>query len=135
MRPPQREYVRRGRSEGHASSPCGGRAAASTDTGTPERERLAQLECENAQLREAMESRPVIDMARGVLMAGFGCPPDDAFEILAMVSQHSNIKLRLLAKTVTAAATGREPMPPKLQDHLAAAVDAWRRARETGMHG
>ncbi|GAA3068189.1 hypothetical protein GCM10010448_59360 [Streptomyces glomeratus] len=74
-----------------------------------------------------MESRPVIDMARGVLMAGFRCLPDDAFEILVMVSQHSNIKLRSVAKAVTAAATGRDPMPPELQDHLAAAVEAWRR--------
>lgn len=80
-----------------------------------------------------MESRPVIDMARGVLLAGFGCRPEDAWEILVAVSQHSNIKLRMVAEAVTVAATG-PPMPPELQDYLAAAVAEWRE-RETGSSG
>lgn len=68
-----------------------------------------------------MESRPVIDMARGVLMVGCACRPEEAWEILVTVSQHANIKLRDVATAVTAAATGT-PLPAPLQEHLAAAM-------------
>jgi hypothetical protein len=34
------------------------------------------LESENAQLRRAMETRPLIDQARGMVMAMGPCPPD-----------------------------------------------------------
>lgn len=85
---------------------------------------------ENEQLQQAMESRPVIDMARGVVMAGYGCPPQGAWEILVTVSQHANIKPRHVAEAVTAAATGR-PMPHPLQGYLAAAVREWRTESET----
>ncbi|WP_308010818.1 ANTAR domain-containing protein [Streptomyces sp. AC495_CC817] len=87
-----------------------------------------ELQRENEQLKHAMESRPVIDMARGVLMAGFGCEPEEAWEILVTVSQHANIKLRDVAEAVTSAATGK-PMPELLQEHLAIAVQLWQARR------
>ncbi|WP_367318111.1 ANTAR domain-containing protein [Streptomyces sp. HUAS ZL42] len=89
---------------------------------------------EKEQLAHAMESRPVIDMARGVLIASFACQPEDAWEILVTVSQHANVKLREVADAVTAAATGK-PMPTELQDHLAAAVQTWQAGHEHGSSG
>ncbi|WP_308406859.1 ANTAR domain-containing protein [Streptomyces sp. AC555_RSS877] len=80
---------------------------------------------ENEQLKQAMESRPVIDMARGVLMGWLVCPSENAWEILVEVSQRSNVKVRVVVGAVTAAAAGKEPMPQTLRDHLVAAVARW----------
>lgn len=54
------------------------------------------------QLRTAMETRPVIDRASGVLMAAYGLTPDDAWATLVTVSQHSNTKLRAVAAEIEA---------------------------------
>ncbi|MET7665839.1 ANTAR domain-containing protein [Streptomyces sp. NPDC005463] len=83
---------------------------------------------EKEQLEHAMESRPVIDMARGVLMAGFACQPEEAWEIPVTASQHANVKLREVAQAVTSAAAGK-PMPALLQEHLAMAAQAWQAGR------
>ncbi|MEU9313585.1 ANTAR domain-containing protein [Streptomyces sp. NPDC048256] len=66
-------------------------------------------------------TRPVIDMARGVLIAGFGCNPEEARAILVAVSQHGAVRVPKVAETFTAAAAGI-PVPQELDDHLAAAV-------------
>ncbi|WP_020123729.1 ANTAR domain-containing protein [Streptomyces canus] len=84
----------------------------------------AELLKERDQLKKAMQSRPVIDMARGVLMVGYGCQPQQAWEILLAVSQHTNTKPREIAQAITDAATGK-PMPAPLQEHLATAVHTW----------
>ncbi|MGC0397511.1 AmiR/NasT family two-component response regulator [Streptomyces sp. SAI-126] len=89
----------------------------------------AELLREREQLKHAMERRPVIDMARGVLMAGFACRPDEAWDILVAVSQHANVKVRVVAEAVTATVT-EKPMPADLQDHLAAAVQRWQAERQ-----
>ncbi|MFD0305279.1 ANTAR domain-containing protein [Streptomyces sp. NPDC127119] len=73
------------------------------------------------QLRAAVQRRPVIDMARGMLMARWSCSEDDAWELLVNVSQHSNTKLHDIAEAVLASAHGG-PLPVPLQEHLAAAV-------------
>ena len=52
------------------------------------------------QMQEAMASRSVIDMAKGILMAQNGCSPDEAFTMLSHASQRSNRKLRDLARAV-----------------------------------
>ncbi|MEV7501574.1 ANTAR domain-containing protein [Streptomyces sp. NPDC093018] len=76
-------------------------------------EQLDLLRLEIAQLRQALDSRPVIDQARGVLMAAHGCTPDQAWEILREASQHSNTKLHRIAAAVTASATLDGPPPPE----------------------
>jgi transcriptional regulator with GAF, ATPase, and Fis domain len=54
-----------------------------------------------AQLQEAMESRAVIEQAKGVLMAGNrDLSADDAFDLLRKVSQRENLKLRDVARRV-----------------------------------
>jgi transposase len=94
----------------------------------------ADLLREKEQLERAMESRPVVDMACGVLMAGFACQPEDAREILVTVSQHTDIRLREVAEAVTGAAAGT-PMPPELQEHLSGAVQTRRAGPENGSSG
>ena len=49
------------------------------------------------QLQEALESRAVIEQAKGILIAEHRCDPDDAFEMLRIRSQHENRKLRDIA--------------------------------------
>ncbi|MGW7278058.1 ANTAR domain-containing protein [Streptomyces sp. NPDC054844] len=75
-------------------------------------ERLHVLQEEVHQLRQAIASRPVIDQARGVLMALHACTSDEAWHILREASQLSNTKLRTVAAAVTASAESDGPPPP-----------------------
>jgi GAF domain-containing protein len=54
-------------------------------------------------LRLAMQSRAVIEQAKGILMARHRCPPDEAFELLAAESQRTQRKLRDIARDVVEA--------------------------------
>ncbi|GGV22155.1 hypothetical protein GCM10010277_01020 [Streptomyces longisporoflavus] len=76
---------------------------------------------ELVQLRRAMRTRPVIDMARGVLMASFGLSAEDAWRVLVAVSQNTNTKLHTVADDLVTAVTG-EKIPKPLRRQLAAAV-------------
>lgn len=53
-----------------------------------------------AQMQEAMESRAVIEQAKGILVAQQGCTPTQAFDLLAAASQTSNRKLRDIAAAI-----------------------------------
>jgi hypothetical protein len=66
-------------------------------------ELISALREELAGLRLALESRAVIEQAKGVLMATAGCSADEAFELLRRQSQHENRKLRDIAAEVVAA--------------------------------
>jgi GAF domain-containing protein len=60
------------------------------------------------QMAEAMRSRAVIEQAKGILMGGRRCTADEAFQILARISQESQRKLRDVAAALVAdAASGR----------------------------
>ena len=50
------------------------------------------------QMRHALESRAVIEQAKGVLMARHGCSADEAFQLLVQQSQRTNRKLRDVAQ-------------------------------------
>jgi GAF domain-containing protein len=52
----------------------------------------------------AMDSRAVIEQAKGIIMAERRCTADEAFAILAKVSQDSNRKLRDVAAALVASA-------------------------------
>jgi GAF domain-containing protein len=52
------------------------------------------------QLQQAMESRAVIEQAKGILMAAQRCSPDAAFNILVRASQNQNRKLRAIASEI-----------------------------------
>ena len=52
------------------------------------------------QLQQALESRAVIEQAKGILMAAQRCTPDAAFNILVRASQNQNRKLRAIASEI-----------------------------------
>lgn len=61
------------------------------------------------QMRQALESRAVIEQAKGVLIAQLGGSADDAFDRLVELSQRSNRKLREVALSVVETAVkGRQ---------------------------
>ncbi|MFC7813739.1 ANTAR domain-containing protein [Streptomyces sp. NPDC057367] len=88
------------------------RTEPATEPPAPPAERLHVLQEEVEQLRRAIASRPVIDQARGVLMALHACTSDEAWHILREASQLSNTKLRTVAAAVTAGAESDGPPPP-----------------------
>jgi anti-anti-sigma regulatory factor len=89
-------------------------APASSAVAVERAERLHVLQSEVEQLRQAIASRPVIDQARGILMATHGCTSDEAWHVLREASQLSNTKLRDVAAAVTASAESHGP-PPSLE--------------------
>lgn len=62
--------------------------------------RSADLRTANEDLRHALASRAVIDQALGILMAQNRCGADDAFAMLRGASQHRNVKLREVARSI-----------------------------------
>ena len=64
---------------------------------------LAELRTENAQLRDALESRTVIEQAKGVLSERFCLVPEQAFEVLLRAARRESRKLHDLAYEVLGA--------------------------------
>jgi GAF domain-containing protein len=56
------------------------------------------------QLQQAMQSRAVIEQAKGILMGQRRCGPQEAFDLLVLLSQSSNRKLRDVAEALVAQA-------------------------------
>lgn len=54
------------------------------------------------QLNEALKSRDLIGQAKGIIMEREGVTDAEAFEMLRTISQHTNVKLRLVAEQVIA---------------------------------
>ncbi|MEV7995674.1 ANTAR domain-containing protein [Streptomyces sp. NPDC086077] len=75
-------------------------------------EQLHELREEIEHLRRAIASRPVIDQARGILMATHSCTSDEAWHILREASQLSNTKLHTVAAAITCGAESGGPPPP-----------------------
>ncbi|MDQ0752285.1 anti-anti-sigma factor [Streptomyces africanus] len=80
-----------------------------------------ELRAEVAQLRRAMQTRPTIDLARGILMASFGLSPERAWSVLVRTSQNTNTKLHHLARDLVGTVHG-STLPEPVQQQLAAAV-------------
>jgi GAF domain-containing protein len=59
------------------------------------------------QLQVAMESRAVIEQAKGIIMSERHCGADQAFAILSSISQDTNRKLREVAAALVANANRR----------------------------
>ncbi len=55
-------------------------------------------------MEAAMESRAVIEQAKGIIMGERRCSPDEAFAILTKVSQDTNRKVRAVAAALVARA-------------------------------
>lgn len=52
------------------------------------------------QMQAAMQSRAVIDQARGILMSEQRCDAEEAFAILRRTSQQANVKIRVIAQQI-----------------------------------
>jgi hypothetical protein len=63
---------------------------------------MNRLRTEVDQLRIALESRAVIEQAKGIVMATVRCDADAAFALLVEQSQHQNRKLRDIARELAA---------------------------------
>ena len=63
-----------------------------------------------ARLQARMASLPVIEQAKGIIMAQCGWSADQAFDTLRKASQRENIKVRDLAARIVAA-TAQAPLP------------------------
>jgi len=72
---------------------------------------LDDCEDEIQDLRAALETRPVIDQAKGMLIGEHGCSPDEAFEMLSHASQRANRKVRDIAKAMVESGQSNEEPP------------------------
>ena len=70
----------------------------------------AKAAAEATHLRTAMDSRAVIEQAKGILMARERCSADEAFALLSRISQHKHLKLRDVAAAIVAE-VARYPAP------------------------
>jgi len=70
----------------------------------------------NQRLRDAMESRGVIEQAKGMLMSAQGCNEDEAFQLLMRASQRENRKLRDIAREIVEANVNRRRRERSLSD-------------------
>jgi len=68
--------------------------------------RIGRLQAARDDLASAMQSRTVIDMAIGVVMAQNRCGPDEAFTLLRKASNSRNTKLRDVATSIVASISG-----------------------------
>jgi ANTAR domain len=69
------------------------------------------LRAEIEQLRTALTSRAVIEQAKGILMLLTGCTEQGAFDLLSHISSHTHRKVRDVAQSITASATGHCGLP------------------------
>ena len=64
-----------------------------------------------ARLAARLDTLPIVEQAKGILVAQTGCTPDEAFELLRSASQRSNVKLRDVARKIVEGAAAE----PRLQ--------------------
>lgn len=75
-----------------------------------------------AQMTQAMQSRAVIEQAKGILIGQRRRDADEAFNILVGLSQNSHRKLRDVAKALIEHALAPKPRRPRLLVTFARAV-------------
>jgi AmiR/NasT family two-component response regulator len=69
----------------------------------------------SSQLRHALDSRIVIEQAKGMLAERFRLSIDEAFDVLRQASRSNRVKIHDLARRVT---TSRET-PPEISEQIA----------------
>jgi len=73
---------------------------------------IAVLRRENDRLRQTIESRAVIEQAKGALILRYGLDDAAAFAVLSRWSQNSNVKLHTIADTLINVVCRRTPDRP-----------------------
>ena len=61
---------------------------------------MEDCEAEVLSLKRKLETLPIIEQAKGILMGAQGCTEDEAFDLLRRASQRENRKLRDIAAGV-----------------------------------
>ncbi|MFF7645624.1 ANTAR domain-containing protein [Streptomyces canus] len=89
-----------------------------------ESERIFALQEEIGQLKEAVVSHAVVDQAIGMVVALGRITPDEGWEVLKEVSQHTNIKLRYVAELILLWGRSGE-IPPEIRVQLEEALDRY----------
>jgi AmiR/NasT family two-component response regulator len=84
---------------------------------------VARLEVVNQQLRGALDSRVVIEQAKGILSERFALSLDDAFDLLRDAARRSRIELSALSHAVVSSSSAATPEP------ILAALDRWQERR------
>ncbi|WP_308406576.1 ANTAR domain-containing protein [Streptomyces sp. AC555_RSS877] len=98
--------------------------SAEPDESAAESDRIFELQEEIDQLKEAVASHAVVDQAIGMVVALGRVTPDQGWEVLKDVSQHTNIKLRNVAELILL--WGRAgTMPPEIRAELEKALDRY----------
>ena len=64
-----------------------------------------------ARLQARLDTLPVIEQAKGIVMAQRQCGPDDAFDLLRRASQSANVKVSVLAERIVEQAAARDSRP------------------------
>jgi AmiR/NasT family two-component response regulator len=64
-----------------------------------------------ARLQAKLDTMPVIEQAKGILMAQYRCRPEEAFDLLRRASQNANIKVSVLAAQIVEQVASTE-LPP-----------------------
>jgi AmiR/NasT family two-component response regulator len=75
--------------------------------GRPQREILHNSAF--ARLQARLETMPVIEQAKGILMAQHRCGPDEAFDLLRRASQSANVRVSVLAARIVEQIASHEP--------------------------
>jgi AmiR/NasT family two-component response regulator len=65
-------------------------------------QRLAALETENEQLRTALQSRIILEQAKGAMSVRCGVPPDVAFEMMRGLARSQQREIHEFAAEVVA---------------------------------
>ncbi|MDQ1042808.1 ANTAR domain-containing protein [Streptomyces sp. V4I2] len=89
-----------------------------------ESDRIFELQAEIDQLKEAVASHAVVDQAIGMVVALGRVTPDQGWEVLKDVSQHTNIKLRNVAELILLWGRAGQ-MPPEIRAELEEALDRY----------
>jgi AmiR/NasT family two-component response regulator len=63
-------------------------------------QRVAELEAENGQLRQALASRIVIEQAKGVLIERLDLPPEDVFNLLRAAARRARMSIHVVAEEI-----------------------------------
>jgi ANTAR domain len=69
--------------------------------------RVAELEAQVAQLKEALARRQQIGVATGLLAQRFAITPERSWSLLVRLSQNSHVKVRDIAEAIINAHCGR----------------------------
>ncbi|MFG2265521.1 ANTAR domain-containing protein [Streptomyces sp. NPDC048720] len=97
-------------------------------------ERIVELEAEVDQLKKAVSSHAVVDQAIGMMVALGRVTPDQGWQVLKDVSQHTNIKLRNVAELIVIWGR-RGEIPPDIRAALEECLDSHGPTRVPGTGG